>query len=89
MTVQEALKYIKLFREDWDRDSKTKNAMALDVSVKALEKQIAKKPIYKPANAIYKRPHCPLCNRELYAWNFQSGHCNCGQTIDCWENEGL
>lgn len=37
MTENEALEYMKLFREDWDRDSKTKNAMALDVAISALE----------------------------------------------------
>lgn len=40
MTELESLKYIKLFREEWDVNSKTKNAEALDVAIKALEEQI-------------------------------------------------
>lgn len=37
MTESEALKYMILFRDEWDRNSKTKNAMALDVAIKALQ----------------------------------------------------
>jgi hypothetical protein len=37
MTEFEALKFMKLFREEWDRNSKTENAKALDVAIKALE----------------------------------------------------
>lgn len=85
MTREEAIKELQAgYLGDTEEIVQAKH-----MGIKALEKQIAKKPIYKPANAIYQRPYCPLCNRELYAWNFQSGHCNCGQTIDCWENEGL
>ena len=39
MDEKEALKYMILFRNEWDRNSKTKNALALDVAIKALEKQ--------------------------------------------------
>ena len=37
MSENEALKYMKLFRDEWDRNSKTKNAEALDVAIKSLE----------------------------------------------------
>lgn len=47
MTKNEAIKFMKLFREEWDKNSKTRNAKALDVAIQALEKQIAKKPILK------------------------------------------
>ena len=47
MTESEAIKFMKLFREEWDKNSKTRNAKALDVAIQALEKQIPKKPILK------------------------------------------
>ena len=39
MNVSEALKFMVLFRDEWDRNSKTKNAAALDVAIKSLEMQ--------------------------------------------------
>ena len=39
MKVSEALKFMVLFRDEWDRNSKTKNAAALDVAIKSLEMQ--------------------------------------------------
>ena len=44
MTEIEAHRIVSLFREEWDKNSKTPNAHALDVAIQALEKQIAKKP---------------------------------------------
>ena len=43
MTENEAIKFMVLFRNEWDVNSKTKNAEALDMAIKALEKQIPKK----------------------------------------------
>lgn len=37
MTIDEATKYMKLFRGEWDENSKTKNAEALDAAIKFLE----------------------------------------------------
>ena len=37
MTIDEAIKYVKLFRDEWDKNSKTKNAEALDAAIKFLE----------------------------------------------------
>lgn len=37
MTESEAIKFMKLFREKWDKNSKTRNAKALDVAIQALE----------------------------------------------------
>lgn len=37
MTESEAIKFMKLFRKEWDRNSKTRNAEALDVAIQALE----------------------------------------------------
>lgn len=37
MTIDEVIKYVKLFRDEWDKNSKTKNAEALDDAIKFLE----------------------------------------------------
>lgn len=47
MTESEAIKFMKLFREEWDKNSKTRNAEALDVAIQALEKQIPMKAEHK------------------------------------------
>ena len=85
MTEQEALKYMKLFRDEWDRDSKTQNAMALDVSIKALKKQIAKKPVKRSFIVPYEGINvCPSCKEPLPS--SKEHHCKCGQKLD-WGNE--
>jgi hypothetical protein len=62
--------------------------MALDVSIKALEKQIAKKPIKKPTDdfCLYYDSYCPCCDAKLL---FRYNHCVCcGQKISLdWGNE--
>lgn len=93
MTYVEARRIVSLFREEWDKNSKTPNAHALDVAIQALEKQIAKKPIDKSNN-----PHdwhvmaCPCCEHTF--WNsgqfvhYQPKFCNyCGQKLDWSEEE--
>lgn len=37
MTESEAIKFMKLFRKEWDRNSKTRNAEALDIAIQALK----------------------------------------------------
>lgn len=37
MTESEVIKFVKLFREEWDKNSKTRNAEALDVAIQTLE----------------------------------------------------
>ena len=53
----------------------------------AREKQIPKKVAYKPQDAIYQRPYCPTCDKELFDANYSVGYCECGQKID-WEEGG-
>lgn len=80
MTEQEALKYIKLFREEWDVNSKTKNAEALDVAIKAIEKQIPKQvKLY-----IGQDMQCPECNNRLRAYEgMKICYCKfCGQALE-------
>ena len=73
MTVNEALKFMILFRNEWDVNSKTKNAEALDVAIEALEKQIPKEPIYQ-----LEHEKCPACGSFL----IETYCTRCGQKID-------
>ena len=93
MTEIEAHRIVSLFREEWDKNSKTPNAHALDVAINALEKQIAKKPIDKSNNPHYWHVMaCPCCEHTF--WNsgqfvhYQPKFCNyCGQKLDWSEEE--
>lgn len=79
MTEQMALNYIKLFREEWDVNSKTKNAEALDVAIKALEKDIPQSVrLY-----IGQDMQCPSCNNRLRNYEgVMIGYCKyCGQLL--------
>ena len=43
MDREEAIKILTLFREEWDRHSKTPNAKALNMAIEALQEQKQKK----------------------------------------------
>ena len=53
----------------------------------AREKQIPKKVIYKPQDAIYQRPYCPTCGKELFDNNYSVGYCECGQALKWGEED--
>ena len=60
---------------------------ANDVAIKALEKQIPKKPIVTGEFCSYKIYCCPCCREELYEdteWgNMEFAYCtDCGQKLD-------
>ena len=59
-----------------------KQAELQQVTIKALEKQIAKKPIWKKSDFI-NRHHCPCCNEVVW---IEHPYCVCGQKLD-WGNE--
>lgn len=77
MTENEAIKFMKLFREEWDKNSKTRNAKALDVAIQALEevqqyrvigtpeecqKAVEKQIPQKPSNESLDGLNCfPIC----------------------------
>lgn len=71
MTENETIKFMKLFREEWDKNSKTRNAKALDVAIQALEKQIPKKVRYEDVgyeqygNVNVYACICPSCDLEI------------------------
>ena len=56
---------------------------AFSVAIKALEKQIEKKPYKDNENGIYEKEYCPICHRSLFP---NDHHCICGQAID-WRDE--
>lgn len=78
MTASEAITFMKLFREEWDKNSKTRNAKALDIAIQALEKQIPKKPKKNTNSNIY---FCPVCERKV-AHNHALYCSGCGQKLD-------
>ena len=55
---------------------------ALKVAIKALEKQIAKKPLIEYHCGLEKR--CPTCNCEVSDIEHRGWACKCGQKLD-WE----
>ncbi len=102
MTENEAIKFMRLFREEWDKNSKTENAKALDIAIQALEKQIPKKPVHDGCfdsegmwhewNGVNGRPYdlCPNCNTNLCCempCDNKPKYCkHCGQRLD-WSDE--
>ena len=100
MTYVKALRIVSVFREEWDKNSNTPNAHALDVAIQALEKQIAMKPnkAIDSTWGIKKEVHvCPVCDYYLTEVHFiapqkiesnkKITYCEtCGQAID-WSDE--
>ena len=85
MDREKAIKILTLFREEWDRHSKTPNAKALDMAIEALDKQIPKKPIFEREQTspfgVDDVPYCPNCRCHLP----EVSYCEkCGQRI-LWE----
>lgn len=98
ITKEHALKIIRAMRTNWDENSKTPNAHALDMAAEALEKQIPMKPKIVEVNmegmdmetgeeCIYKidEAHCCNCNSVIGSEydRFDEHYCNkCGLKID-------
>lgn len=73
MTEQEALKELECAVID---------ANAYEVCKKALEKQIAKKPIFDDEQSFIRRYHCPECKCVVDAQRYCH---HCGQKLDFGE----
>ena len=56
------------------------DAEPLRLAIKALERQIPKKPS-QDSIGLYYFPTCPNCHKELESYDH---HCECGQALD-WE----
>ena len=81
----EALKNLRLFMKLEDKDNDVKfpyeTYEAVDIAIKALEKQIPKKPITDDRYIMYI---CPRCNDFI---KVSHNYCpNCGQELD-WSDE--
>lgn len=92
MTEAEALEILKRDDSDMRKGYFCLNDFtALEVAKTALEKQIAKKPIYSDFDdngheeIIPYKAVCPTCGYEFEfgTWNNeQNHHCDCGQKLD-------
>ena len=85
MTPQEAIETIKVAIAEVEWDYSMDYTVAFEEAIKALEKQIPK----KPSGDYHSVPHyrCPNCNREvvLYKDSTRYPYCKyCGQRLD-WE----
>lgn len=89
MTHEEAIKHTKAFLKIYDLFNDDR--IAIEKGIKALEKQIPKKPIN--ATGYYRDNKCPSCGKPIKSGKGSSSHyrndwCNkCGQRIDWSEVE--
>ena len=75
MTNKEAIENIKIAIAEVEWNYPMDYAIAFDVAINALEKQIPKKP--KDDGWLY----CPICNRDVLLDHF--AYCpDCGQALD-------
>ena len=89
MTIEEAIKQLELNRPL----AYTELREAIDMAIKALEKQIPKKPEfegdgYSDGHLVYDTWICPNCEKRYEVDYEEYDHCpNCGQKIDWSEVE--
>lgn len=91
MTPQEAIETIKIAQAEVEWNYPMDYAAAFDEANRALEKQIAKKPVYKSPfgdddDDDCKIPFCPNCNKTITDYLKIDWCNNCGQRID-WSEE--
>lgn len=70
---------------------------AMELAIKALEKQIPKKPYYEGdgydenGNLIYDCAECPACGNDDFEYGINNWGCefcpDCGQALDWGDNE--
>lgn len=87
MTEHEAIKIFKDRLELTDyRKQVPEYYEAMELAVKALEKQIPKKPVRKPNyNWTNEEVTCPSCSRNVS--KFRNKYCDCGQKLNWGEEE--
>lgn len=82
MTPEEAIKVmynLVLSIAEGDTESERR---AIEIAVKALKKQMPKKPYQDDENGVHEKDYCPTCHRSLFPYDH---HCRCGQAIDWTE----
>ena len=80
MKPQEAIEIMKIAIAEVEWDYPIDYPVAFEEAIKALEKQIPKKPS-QDSVGLYYFPTCPNCHKELESYDH---HCECGQCLD-WE----
>lgn len=96
MTYEEAIVHIKrhLYHQKMNSDSQMYVGAALNMAIKACEKQVPKKPDYEGdgygdnGELVYDIAYCPVCNHcfEYGINDWGNEHCECGQALD-WSTE--
>ena len=84
--LESMILYNKDFEPKNDNTSLENKKNAIDIGIKALEKQIPKKPIENPTDdtCLYYENYCPSCENLLVV---RYKHCpKCGQRLD-WKVE--
>ena len=96
MTYEEAIAYIKrhIYHERISGNSEIHFGAALNMAIKACEKQVPKRPDYEgdgygdDGELVYDIAYCPVCHRcfEYDIGEWGNEHCACGQALD-WSTE--
>ena len=86
MTAKEALEYFKRRKEQTELNDRVQQAE--DLAIKALEKQIPKKPVTEKDKVIFGIVcgRCPECDSAVYSTTNLYCHI-CGQALDWSETE--
>ena len=83
MKPEEAIKTIKIALAEVEWNYPMDYTVAFEEAIKALEKQIPKKPVDNPENGWFECPNCGLIVWVYYGTG-ETHHCDCGQRLD-WE----
>ena len=82
MKPEEAIEIIKIAIAEVEWDYPIDYTVAFEEAIKALEKQILKKPIDNIEREWFE---CPTCGRIIVTYHAgKRHHCECGQALD-WE----
>lgn len=84
MTYEEAIKTIEIAIAEVEWNYPMDYAIAFEMAISALEKQIPKRPYLDNDNGIYEKEYCPTCHRSLFP---NDHHCICGQALDWSDTE--
>ena len=83
MKPEEAIEIIKIAIAEVEWNYPMDYTVAFEEAIKALEKQIPKKPVDNPENGWFECPNCGLIVWVYYGTG-ETHHCDCGQCLD-WE----
>ena len=83
MKPEDAIKIIKVAIAEVEWNYPMDYTVAFEEAIKALEKQIPKKPVDNPENGWFECPNCGLIVWVYYGTG-ETHHCDCGQALD-WE----